>query len=112
VISVEVACLATPGKQWRAVFHSWALSARINPSSPVFAGAIRHLQEVLTAAAHPLQAARIAAAQVMQALSQLSPMGVSPGHVAAVAVVGTLGVLVITRPGYFSMGSLLSQGHS
>ncbi len=95
-----------------AVAHRGALivlNARINPGSPIFAAAVRHLQEVL-AAAGPLQAAPIAITQVAQMLSQAFPMGASLGHSVAVAVFGTLGALVIAHPGRLSMASLLNRG--
>lgn len=70
MISVVVTCLATLGQQWRASVHSSVLNARINPSSPVFAAAVRHLQEALTSTGGPLQAACIATARVAQWLIQ------------------------------------------
>ena len=66
--------LATLGQQWRTAVHYSVLNAEINPGNPIFTATLRHLQETLTAKVGPVQAARIATAQVAQLLYQQSAM--------------------------------------
>jgi MFS transporter, DHA2 family, multidrug resistance protein len=86
--------LATLGQQWRTAVHYSTLNAQINPANPIFAATLRHLQETLTAAVGPVQAARIATAQVAQMLYQQSSMLANIDHFTVIAALGTLGVLV------------------
>ena len=112
MISVVVTCLATPGQQWRASVQSSVLNARINPGSPAFAAAVRHLQEALTSAGCPLQAVRIATARVAQLLIETFPIPTSLAHFTVAVVIGTLGAFVIALPACFSMNLLLNRGQS
>jgi hypothetical protein len=87
--------MASQGLPWRVVVPSSVLSARINPGSPVFAAVMRHLQEALTAAAGPIQAARIVTTEVVQVLSPSAVMLIHIDRLTVVAALGTLGMLLM-----------------